>query len=472
MARAFTSASSHKAQSDNAPASDVPLTIATFMRTASTGTSQACVSIGRRSTSAGSRYQLFFRNTNRIAGFCQNGGGTQITTFEDSSGVNISANTWYHGAVVFNTTTDRTVYRNGANSTNDTTAVTVGTVDTITLGSRYDGAGFGLYLNGQLAETAVWAAALTASEIESLAAGLSPMFVRPDALVFYAPLYGNDSPEPDWFGGYALTLTGTVKAAHPPVVYRQSSKIIIPAAAAGPTYTLGTDSGSFSLAGQDVLLPASRLLSLDNAAFALSGQQVDLLASRLIAADHAAFSLTGQDVDLSYTPSGATYTMTLDAGSFVLTGQGAGLIAARLLTADHGSFTLLGQEVDLQYGDQVTAVGRPKRPRPWAVEVDGQIEFFASAQAAVAWLSRENKRRKSSKPSKIEEKPEPIPFKAITFDGVSVADIDIKGRAALSRIKTMEAEQIALVEAHMAKVKRSNDDFMQLIGIVAKKWLT
>lgn len=445
MARAFTSASSHKAQNDNAPASDVPLTIATFMRTASTGTSQACISIGRRSSSSGSRYQLFFRNTNRIAGFCQNGGGTQIATFEDSSGANISANTWYHGAVVFNTTTDRTVYRNGANSTNDTTSVSVGTVDTITLGARYDGAGFGLYLNGQLAETAVWAAALTASEIESLAAGLSPMFVRPDALVFYAPLYGNDSPEPDWFGGYALTLTGTVKAAHPPVVYRQSSKIIIPAAAAGPTYTLGTDSGSFSLAGQDVLLPASRLLSLDNVAFTLSGQQVDLLASRLITADHAAFSLTGQSADL---------------------------IAARLLTADHGSFTLLGQEVGLQYGDQVTAVGRPKRTRPWAVEVDGQIEFFASAQAAVAWLSRENKRRKSAKPSKIEEKPEQIPFKAITFDGVSVADIDIKGRAALSRIKTMEAEQIALVEAHMAKVKRSNDDFMQLVGIVAKKWLT
>lgn len=136
-------------------------------------------------------------------------------------------------------------------------------------------------------------------------------------------------------------------------------------------------------------------------------------------------------------------------------------------------WALSGQSLSMQYGDQqAVAVGRPRRRRPWAVEVDGEIEFFASAQAAVAWLSRENKRRKAVKPSRIEEKPDLIPFKAITFDGQSVAEIDVRGKAALSRIKTMQVEQIAMVESHMAKVRRSNDDLMQLVEIVAKKWLT
>lgn len=232
MARAFTSASSHKLQNDNAVVTDVPLTIACWMRTASTATTQVALAIGKRVTQA-QRYQLYFTSGGRIGGYCQNAAGTQVATFNDSSGVNYSANTWYHGAVVFNTTTDRTVYRDGGNATNNTTSVTVGTVDTTNIGTRFDGSAFGVYLNGQIAWPAAWNAALTAAEIAALAKGASPLTVRPDALVWHPPLFGNNSPEEDWVGSFPMTVTGATKAAQPRIIMPVRKKFFLPTAAVG-----------------------------------------------------------------------------------------------------------------------------------------------------------------------------------------------------------------------------------------------
>lgn len=232
MARALASASSQKLQNDNAVVTDVPMTIACWARTASALTGQTIMAIGRRA-SAANRYQMFFTSGGRIAGYCQNAAGSQIANFSDSSGVNYSTNTWYHAAVVFNTTTDRTVYRDGGNSTNNTTTVTVGTVDTTNIGTRFDAVSFGLYLNGQVAWPAAWSAALTAAEIAQLAKGAHPMTVRPDALVWAPPLFGNNSPEEDWVGGFPMTVTGATKAAQPRIIFPTTRKLFKPEAAVG-----------------------------------------------------------------------------------------------------------------------------------------------------------------------------------------------------------------------------------------------
>lgn len=496
MARAFASASSQKLQHDNAAVSDVPLTMACWMRTATAGTSQACMTIGRR-TAAAQRYQLFFRNTNRIAGFCQNGAGTQTTTFEDSSGVNISTNTWYHGAVVFNTTTDRTIYRDGGSSTNNTTTVTVGTVDTTMLGTRFDGGSFGLYLNGQIAEAGIWNVALTAGEIAQLAKGVCPLMVRPEALVAYWPLYGNSSPEDDWINDFDLTITGATKAAHPRVVYPAVSKILLPQTAAGPTYTLTADHGSFTLTGQAANLVASRVITaehgtfalsgqaaglqasrklvVDHGSFTLSGQNVALQAGRKLLADHGAFTLTGQDVGFTYTPAGATYSLTAETGIFTLSGQAAALAASRVITAEHGSFTLNGQDAQFSYSGDVQAVqpaGRIKhKKKRWAVEHDGELVEFTTAQAAIGWLGRQNKKIKklgqqvrSAAPKT--EPPAPIPFAAITFDGVKLNKMMVDGEKALDRIRTMRQAEIEMVERHIQELQEEESLIMRFIELL------
>lgn len=75
------------------------------------------------------------------------------------------------------------------------------------------------FLAMALAEWAIWnTVLLTGAAAKGLATGASPFDVHPDNLLAYLPLYGVDSPEPDYSGGkHSGTLTGTTWAAHPPV---------------------------------------------------------------------------------------------------------------------------------------------------------------------------------------------------------------------------------------------------------------
>lgn len=49
-----------------------------------------------------------------------------------------------------------------------------------------------VYLDGAVAESAIWNAALTPEELKLLAKGVKPIYIRPDKLVFYAPLLNNN----------------------------------------------------------------------------------------------------------------------------------------------------------------------------------------------------------------------------------------------------------------------------------------
>ena len=74
----------------------------------------------------------------------------------------------------------------------------------------------GSNLNGDLAEVGIWNAALTAAEIASLAKGMTCDKVRPQSLVFYAPLIRNLQ---DVRGGLTITNHNTATVANHPRVY-------------------------------------------------------------------------------------------------------------------------------------------------------------------------------------------------------------------------------------------------------------
>lgn len=152
----------------------------------------------------------------------------------------VAANTWAHAAAVFASTTSRTAYTNGTAGTTDTTSRDAGTsINTVDVGHI----GTATPLDGQVAEAAVWTVALTTAEIALLADGLSPLFVRPQSLAFYAPLFGRagaGGEEEDWVGGAPLTATGSPTVTdHPRIIYpRRRSMIFVPAAVSGaPTIT-------------------------------------------------------------------------------------------------------------------------------------------------------------------------------------------------------------------------------------------
>ena len=74
--------------------------------------------------------------------------------------------------------------------------------------------------DGEAAELAIWVGVVfSAQEALLLGNGLSPLALRPDKLVLYAPMFGTTSPEPDWSGNANHgTVTGATATDHPPKV--------------------------------------------------------------------------------------------------------------------------------------------------------------------------------------------------------------------------------------------------------------
>jgi hypothetical protein len=173
----------------------------------STGT---LVGIGISSGGGDARYNLFHAGTV---------GGDPIRLFcspqSADTTAGYSANTWSHACGVVASLTSRTVYLNGANSATTTGGQTPFTPTQITVGSRFLSS-YGTFANALIAEVGIWNAALTADEIASLADGMTCDKVRPQSLVFYAPLIRDLQ---DVRGGLTITNNNTATVANHPRVY-------------------------------------------------------------------------------------------------------------------------------------------------------------------------------------------------------------------------------------------------------------
>lgn len=157
-----------------------------------------------------------------------------------------TANVWEHGCGVLAAQNDFRVYLNGGNKGTSSTDIggfpsgmvntTLGVLKRSALVNQYD---------GQLAESAIWSAALTDAEVAMLALGYSPLFVRPQSLISYWSLIGRTNPEIDLVGGYDMTLVSAPPTvAHVPVIYPVTPPTFAPPPLRGPrhgvsVYTLG-----------------------------------------------------------------------------------------------------------------------------------------------------------------------------------------------------------------------------------------
>lgn len=133
------------------------------------------------------------------------------------SSVGVSATTQQTGAAVLASTTSRTPYLDGTAGTTNTQTNNVGTgQDRLTLATYLSGSSPQELLNGRLADAAVWNVALSADEIASLAKGFKPTRVRPQSLVFYAPLIRDLN---DLRGALPLTNNNSATVTDHPRVY-------------------------------------------------------------------------------------------------------------------------------------------------------------------------------------------------------------------------------------------------------------
>ena len=105
--------------------------------------------------------------------------------------------------------------------------------------------GFSEEADARLANMMFWNADLSVDEWKALGEGYSPLLIRPASQLFFCPINGNLSPEPELIAGLSGTITGTPAKTSPPRLILPSAQILqFPQAAAGGVPITGISSAS------------------------------------------------------------------------------------------------------------------------------------------------------------------------------------------------------------------------------------
>ncbi len=142
------------------------------------------------------------------------------------------AGVWNQAGCVCSSTTSAYAYLNGVPGAIDATNVEIGNLGTTQIGALALNAGNFYYVSGILAEVGVWNVALTTIEMAMLAAGYSPLFIRPASLVQYFPLKASwNNPAVtnymDLITGLKVnTFAAGINAEHPRIIYPSSGRLI------------------------------------------------------------------------------------------------------------------------------------------------------------------------------------------------------------------------------------------------------
>jgi hypothetical protein len=214
VARAFVAASSQQLFNASAPLTGVPLSMACWYRTTTSGW-KMLIDLANSAGGSTGEFGLGLSSTgagigaNRVVAQV-NGSNAAVSSASYSQG-----NVWEHAAAVFSGNSARAAYLNGGNKGTVASSATPSGINEVFVGNDI----FGEYHDGAIADAAIWAAALDDAEVAALALGVSPLLIRPSALVAYWPLIGQASPEIDLVGRRELTVTGATAAPHPRLIY-------------------------------------------------------------------------------------------------------------------------------------------------------------------------------------------------------------------------------------------------------------
>jgi hypothetical protein len=192
------------------PVTAPPFTFGCWFKTTQMSQSPALISLVNSSNTA-NIFGLYFRGS-------ASGDPIQLlsappATNTVSSTTGCTSDKWHHACGVHTSLSSRTIYLDGGSSATNTATLTTAGIDSLFIATNGLGAN---YLNGQIAEVGIWNAALTAAEVESLAKGMTCDKVRPESLVFYAPLVRDLQ---DLSGGLTITNNNAATVATHPRVY-------------------------------------------------------------------------------------------------------------------------------------------------------------------------------------------------------------------------------------------------------------
>ena len=228
MAKYFPAAARLQGLSATPPT--YPFTMACWFNCDVAATSDAQVLLAySAATGIGNIWALLARSdaSDTLRFGCDGGVGFTQT---GSVGMTYTEGVWNHALATGVSATDRNCYLNGpdntdADSTNRTPSCTEIDIGRDTENANND-------FEGSIAHCAVWdhaSVVLDASEIAALAAGVSPLLIRPHELIFYAPLNTPGTTDYDHIGGLTLDADGSITLSdNPPIFMPVSQEIFTP----------------------------------------------------------------------------------------------------------------------------------------------------------------------------------------------------------------------------------------------------
>lgn len=280
MAKLFVQTSSQYLTVNSAPVTAAAFSVSCWVRPTTLSATQSLVSIGDVDTN-NEQWRLTTSAGQKARWSAQTSAGEAFAT----STASLVTGTWAHVCGVETSATSRAVWLNGTSNTNTTNRSPAG-ADTLRIGAKVT-TGTLDSADGDIAEVAVWNAALSSAEIAILAAGYSPLFVRPESLVFYMPLVRSDV---EVVGGLAMTAVASPTVSNHVRVFNPSRPYYsLPAAAGGTGYTQSV-TGVVTPTGA-VIKQTSRALT---AGIAPAGALVKLTSRDLTGAVATAGTLVNQ----------------------------------------------------------------------------------------------------------------------------------------------------------------------------------
>lgn len=202
--------SSQYGRTGSTPVSGVPITIAGWFNSDNETTSQAVIYLTNSSDNAQYIGLLAVGShaENQVRALMRSTLGFPFLSANTTSGY--TSGTWHHAACRFPDNDTAEVWLDGGNYGISTAATeTPSGLNRLTIGHSENALGFSSqYFDGKLAEIGIWNTDLTDAEINSLSKGFSPLFVRPQNLVFYVPLV-NTSISDDLVGNLDISWSGS-----------------------------------------------------------------------------------------------------------------------------------------------------------------------------------------------------------------------------------------------------------------------
>jgi hypothetical protein len=145
--------------------------------------------------------------------------GDGTTTWNTATSTQFNFDTWHHACAVISSSTSRTVYLDAGGATTLTHTNNTTTCNTVTVAGLIIANGTNaIAAEKQIADVAIWTAALSLGEITALSKGISASQIRPDQLLVYFPLI-RDFQELLLGGSYTATGDGSATVTNHPRIY-------------------------------------------------------------------------------------------------------------------------------------------------------------------------------------------------------------------------------------------------------------